>query len=216
MKEIVNLTEETYDSFNCYYNRGNNSINNEKTSKSLKNSIETYVFNKIYHLLYELYDEKYRDNNEKFILEQKYIKNKNSYIDIMKDLDINKKFIPKESSLFPFQVSVDMINKIEFILNIRDKFETLMKAMLEMKTLVLEITEGTTELESADDELPLTIFIMTQVNLKNVFAELNMIDDYLKYSRDCIDKESKVVINIKCSIEFICDTYRSMVDGKGK
>ena len=46
-----------------------------------------------------------------------------------------------------------------------------------------------------DDELPLFIYITTQINVKNIVIELNMIEDYLRFSKS-IDKESKVVTNI--------------------
>jgi hypothetical protein len=47
-----------------------------------------------------------------------------------------------------------------------------------------------------DDELPLFIYLTSQVNVKNIVVELNMIEDYLKYSKS-VDKESKVLTNIK-------------------
>jgi hypothetical protein len=46
-----------------------------------------------------------------------------------------------------------------------------------------------------DDELPLFIYITTQINLKNVLVELNMINDYLQFSKS-LDKESKVLTNL--------------------
>ena len=47
-----------------------------------------------------------------------------------------------------------------------------------------------------DDELPLFIFLTTQINIKNIFAEINLIEDYLKYSKN-IDKESMVITKLK-------------------
>jgi hypothetical protein len=47
-----------------------------------------------------------------------------------------------------------------------------------------------------DDELPLFIYLTSQINVKNIVVELNMIEDYLKYSKS-VDKESKVLTNIK-------------------
>jgi hypothetical protein len=46
-----------------------------------------------------------------------------------------------------------------------------------------------------DDELPLFIYLITQINVKNIVVEYNMIEDYLKFSKN-IDKESKVLTNI--------------------
>jgi len=47
-----------------------------------------------------------------------------------------------------------------------------------------------------DDELPLFIYILTQINIKYIFSELNIIEDYLRHSKS-IDKESKVLTNMK-------------------
>jgi len=74
-----------------------------------------------------------------------------------------------------------------------------MKAILELKTSILEFSGGKIELDSADDELPLTIYVITQIKLKNAPAEFGIIDDYFRFSRDCLDKESKILINMKVS-----------------
>lgn len=47
-----------------------------------------------------------------------------------------------------------------------------------------------------DDELPLFIYLTTQINVKNIMVELNMIEDYLKFSKS-MDKESKVLTNLR-------------------
>ena len=52
-----------------------------------------------------------------------------------------------------------------------------------------------------DDELPLFIYLLTQINLKNVIVEINMVEDYLQFSKG-IDKESKVLTNIRVRIIF--------------
>jgi hypothetical protein len=53
-----------------------------------------------------------------------------------------------------------------------------------------------------DDELPLFIYLTTQINVKNILAELNIIDDYLRYCKS-IDKESKVLTNLRVIINFL-------------
>ena len=46
-----------------------------------------------------------------------------------------------------------------------------------------------------DDELPLFLYISTQINIKSFIVELHMIEDYLQFSKS-IDKESKVLTNL--------------------
>lgn len=98
---------------------------------------------------------------------------------------------------FPYKPTIEAINKIEYEFNPREKFETLMKANLELKTTILDVTSGKCELDSMDDVLPLSIYVATQISLKNVVAEVNMIEDYFRFSKDCIDKESRVLTNLK-------------------
>ena len=47
-----------------------------------------------------------------------------------------------------------------------------------------------------DDELPLFIYLTTQINIKNVVLEISMIEDYLQFCKS-IDKESKVLTNLR-------------------
>jgi hypothetical protein len=70
-----------------------------------------------------------------------------------------------------------------------------MKASLELRNCILDITKGKAELCSMDEELPLFIYICTQIDIKNIISELNIIDHYLKYSQS-VDKESKVLTNM--------------------
>ena len=82
-----------------------------------------------------------------------------------------------------------------------------MNAILEMKASVLDLTEGKYELDSLDDELPLTILCFTKVSLVNAFAEISIIEDFFKYSKDCVDKESKIITNFKGALEFISQLW---------
>ena len=62
-----------------------------------------------------------------------------------------------------------------------------------MRNFVLEISNGKGVLTALDDELPLFIYATTQVSMKNIFAELKMIEDYITYSNSI---EYKVKSNI--------------------
>jgi len=58
-----------------------------------------------------------------------------------------------------------------------------------------------------DDELPLFIYICTQVDIKIIVSELNIIEHYLQYSQS-IDKESKVLTNMKVSVHYIMNDWQ--------
>ena len=58
-----------------------------------------------------------------------------------------------------------------------------------------------------DDELPIIIYIVTQVNVANFFAELNMVDDYVKCRlRDDLN-QNKMVTNLLSSLMFISKSW---------
>jgi len=50
-----------------------------------------------------------------------------------------------------------------------------------------------------DDELPLFIYIISQINLKNALVELNLIENYLQFCPS-LDKESKVLTNFRVNL----------------
>ena len=54
-----------------------------------------------------------------------------------------------------------------------------------------------------DDELPIFIYMCTQVNLNNFYAELNLIDDYLKCTLRDEMIQNKVVTNLMSGFMYI-------------
>jgi len=60
-----------------------------------------------------------------------------------------------------------------------------------------------------DDELPIIIYIATQVDVGNLFAELNIVDDYIKsILRDDLI-QNKMVTNLLSSLMFISTSWNS-------
>jgi hypothetical protein len=64
-----------------------------------------------------------------------------------------------------------------------------------------------------DEELPLFMYLTSQLNIKNLVAELRLIEDYLVNGRS-IDKESKVLTNllvIYINIRLLLNLYHRQV-----
>ena len=81
------------------------------------------------------------------------------------------------------------------------------QASLEIRNCVLDNTNCKYELDSMDDELPIVIYITTQLKVNNLYAELYMIEDYIKCSlRDRL-AENKTVTNLMSSILFISNSW---------
>ena len=62
-----------------------------------------------------------------------------------------------------------------------------------MRSYILEYTTGKDELVSMDDELPIIIYISTQINVDNLFAELNMLSGLLYISKNWDRKLKKFI-----------------------
>ena len=122
-------------------------------------------------------------------------------------MEIKKKFRGDDS--IPFKVSIDLINKMEFEQLPRKKFENLIQSNLEMRNSILSSSQGKHELDSMDDELPLIIYLATQVRINNFPAELNLVDDYLKSTiRDDLI-QNKMLMNLQSSVLYITNSWNS-------
>ena len=136
---------------------------------------------------------------------QKDINEKLKIDEIFQKIGVKKKY--RGTDIIPYKSVIDLINMIPFEKSLKKKFEILTQASLEIRTYVLEYTNGKYELDSMDDELPIIIFIATQVNVINLFAELNIVNDYIKcILRDDL-MQNKMVTNLMSSLMFVSKTW---------
>ena len=210
MKEIILMIRTCEDTFFNYFNFGKQKNKNENLLSYINPAIEKFLFNKLYFQLYELYAKKYNQENEDYLNKKKLINENYSIEDIMNFLEIKEKFRLLDDykksefseNFKPYKSTIDHINKIEYEQNPKVKFDTILSAGLDMRNKILGGNFGKVELNSIDDELPIFIYICTQINLKNAPAEFSMIEDYLKFSSSD-EGESKVLTNIQSSLTFI-------------
>jgi hypothetical protein len=210
MKEIILMIRTCEDTFFNYFNFGKQKNKNENLLSYINPAIEKFLFNKLYFQLYELYAKKYNQENEDYLNKKKLINENYSIEDIMNFLEIKEKFRLLDDykksefseNFKPYKSTIDHINKIEYEQNPKVKFDTILSAGLDMRNTILGGNFGKVELNSMDDELPIFIYICTQINLKNAPAEFSMIEDYLKFSSSD-EGESKVLTNIQSSLTFI-------------
>ena len=198
MAEIIKLIEHTTNTLNCYYNQENNINYNTNFYNS---ATEQFIFNKIYHYLYEIYDLKYKKCNEEFILVKKEINENMEIKDIISNLNIKKLYISNDP--IPFMPVIENINKLQLEKCLKNKFKIITQSSLEIRNCILEYTGGKYELESMDDELPIIIYLVTQINIENLFAELYMIDDYIKCTMRDELIQNKMVTNLLSSLSYI-------------
>ena len=202
MIDIVKIIELSTNTLNSSYN---NYQNNDSVYFSLAS--EQFLFSKIYYIIYDIYDKKYKKQNNDFLLVQKEINEKLSIKEIIEKIGIKPKFRSNED--FPYKSVIDILSMISFERSLRKKFEILTTASLEIRTCVLEYSNGKHELDSMDDELPIIIYIATQIKVANMFAELNIVDDYFRIiSRDDL-MQNKMITNLLSSLIYITKNWNS-------
>ena len=203
MMKIIKLFEFETSNLNTSFNNKNN----EYDTNYIMMASEQYIFNKIYFILFNIYCEKYKKQNEEIIKIQKEINEKYKTIEICNKLQVNSIYLGEEQD--PFKSVINIINQIQFEKFLHKKFEILTQASLEIRKCILEYTDGKFELESMDDELPIIIFISTQVKVDNFIAELNMLDDYIKCSMRDNLVQNKMVTNLLSSLMYLSKSWNS-------
>ncbi len=196
--EIVKILELSTNSLNSTYNN-NNLEEDDITFFSLAS--EQYLFNKIYYIIYDIYDKKYQKINNDFLEIQKEINEKLNINEIFQKIGVKKKF--RGTDKIPFKSVIDSVNMIPLENSLKKKYEILTQGSLDIRTYILEYTNGKHELDSIDDELPIIIFITTQVKVANLFAELNIVDEYIKSMLRLDLLQNKMVTNLLSSLTYI-------------
>ena len=203
MIEVIKILELCTNTLNSSYNSNNQ--DNDIAYFSLAS--EQFLFNKIYYVIYDVYDKKYSKQNDEFLSIQKEINEKLEINELFQKIGVKKKFRGPEK--FPYKPVIDIINMVSLERSLKKKVEILTKASLEIRMCILEYTSGKYELDSMDDELPIIIFISTQIKVNNIFAELNIVNDYIKtILRDDLI-QNKMVTNLLSSVMFINNSWNS-------
>ena len=201
MMKIIKLFEFCTNNINTSFNNQNNKYD----SNFISLASEQYIFNKIYFILFNIYCEKYKEENKVIVRIQKEINENLNNLDICNKLQVQSIYLGEEKE--PFKSVVNIINQISFEKFLHKKYEILTQASLEIRKCILEYTDGKFELESMDDELPIIIFISTQVQVNNFIAELNMLDDYIKCSMRDNLVQNKMVTNLLSSLMFLTKSW---------
>ena len=200
MAEIVKMIELSTNTLNCNFNNINNYNSSFFTTAS-----EQFIFNKIYQYLFNVYNKKYKNENEEYLSIKKEINKCMNIKEIVNNVGINEKY--KGNDDYPYKNVIETINKISYEKYIKNKFKILTQSSLEMRSYILEYTTGKDELVSMDDELPIIIYISTQINVDNLFAELNMVDDYIKCTMRDDLVQNKMVTNLLSGLLYISKNW---------
>ncbi len=84
-----------------------------------------------------------------------------------------------------------------------------------VKINVMDFHRGKEEILTMDDELPIFIFVVLQTEVRNLMAEVCLVEDYINYSTD-LDNERRLLINLRVRLmNILINTYRR-IKGFGK
>jgi Vacuolar sorting protein 9 (VPS9) domain len=77
----------------------------------------------------------------------------------------------------------------------------------EMRSAVIRHHNAKTEIESMDEELPITIFVLSRVKCKQMYSHLHYVRHYLKAKEES-DNQERVVSNILVSVDYIAKEWK--------
>ena len=148
MGDIIKFIEECVYSFYCNLNYGKS--NTAIILPYCRPSVEKFIFNKLNFLLYDIYNIKFTKENTIFSAHQKALQSNYSIVEILDYLhvyytliQINDKFRPDFTRTdLPYKSCVDCLNKIQFEISPKEKIDSLMKASLELRNCILDISKG--------------------------------------------------------------------------
>ena len=79
--------------------------------------------------------------------------------------------------------------------------------MVCMKTIVLDYWKGKHELSTMDDQLPVVIYIVSQVHSEHFASEVSMLLDYAAE----LDNEQRTLINIDSAITYLITDFTRLI-----
>ena len=204
MMKIINIFEVSINTLNSTFNFDEENTKSNNTT-FFANASEQFILNKIYPELYNIYNIKHKKENDFYLSKKQEINEKLSVDEICTKIGLKQKF--RGNDKIPFKRVIDIIDKINFEKSLKKKYEIMAQASLEIRNCVLDNTNCKYELDSMDDELPIVIYITTQLKVNNLYAELFMIEDYIKCSlRDRL-AQNKTVTNLMSSLLYISKSW---------
>ena len=78
----------------------------------------------------------------------------------------------------------------------RDKLAGFLMTYSQMKSAVVDFHHGKKEVESMDDELPLTIFLLTYTDADQLVSNIAFVEDFVQLDPS-LESEKRLMINFK-------------------
>lgn len=116
----------------------------------------------------------------------------------------------------PYWEAICSLNKIARCITPREKLQCLSDSFSAMKTAVVDHHKGKLELSSMDDVLPLSIYVVSQVDVPLLASQFHQMDDFLKINAALgkrgggfnYDLEKKLLTNFNCGVLYISHEWK--------
>lgn len=167
--------------------------------------VDKFIYEAIYEKFFERFTKKYTEKDGKFAQRTALLREFND-IELLKDLDVKDQFILGKSTNSQYVDAINELEKIQYCKTPRDKLDCLVMAHSSMRGAVVKYTKAKVDIESMDDELPITIFIVSRVKNLQFFSHLQYISSYLNCKEES-DHQQKMVENLIVGVEYICKEW---------
>jgi hypothetical protein len=111
--------------------------------------------------------------------------------------------VPISRSDIPYIESIKCFEKMQQFTSPREKLACLSESFGSLKTAIVDHWKGKLELNTMDDVLPLTIYVVALAELSHPASEFNMMEDYLRIYDKGYELERKLITNFDVSIRYI-------------
>ena len=197
LEHINQVVESTVNSISSYFNLG---TSNNRILNYCRPAVEKYLYSKLLSGVLSMYSMKHSEINNKFNLQKEKLQSKSTQ-EVMDILEIKDKF-RLQGTHNPYEESIEALNSLEAHHSPLEKLNSILECMTLMKTVVVDYWKGKKELEAMDDQLPVIIFIVSQVTSQEFPSEIRFL---LDYSSMCsgFDNEQRLLVNIDASVSYI-------------
>lgn len=103
----------------------------------------------------------------------------------------------------PYLEAIKCIERIQTYQSPRDKLKSIGESFACLKTAIVDHWKGKVELQTMDDVLPLTIYVVAMADLSHPASEYNIMDDYLRVYDKGFEYEKKLLTNFDVSIRYV-------------
>ena len=198
LDEVKSLVDEIVHSLLAHFNIAN--FSSAKIAQHCKPSVEKYVFSKLAHQISLMYEVAYQDRQREFT-EKVDKADALGREQLMKELEIKDPF-KLDQVILPYESAIESFNMLQTCQTPLDKLNAVLEGVTLMKTSVLDYWRGKQELSTMDDQLPVLIYIVSQVKATAFVAQIGFLKDYIKESFG-FDNEFKILTDVDSAISFI-------------